>query len=47
MIKEGEWLNFDGSKKYCFGIHHNGNVLIKVNNNLVQINKDKVRLWQK
>ena len=47
MIKEGIWVNFDGKKKKCFGIHHNDNILIKMNGNLVQVNKDKVTLWQK
>lgn len=47
MIKEGIWVSFEGKKKKCFGIHHNNNVLIKMDGNLVQVNKDKVTLWQK
>jgi hypothetical protein len=47
MIKEGIWVNFEGKKKKCFGIHHNDNILIKMDGNLVQVNKDKVTLWQK
>ena len=47
MIKEGIWVSFEGKKKKCFGVHHNYNILIKMNGNLVQVNKDKVTLWQK
>lgn len=47
MIKEGIWVNFEGKKKKCFGIHYNDNILIKMDGNLVQVNKDKVTLWQK
>ena len=47
MIKEGIWVSFEGKKKKCFGVHHNDNILIKMNGNLVQVNKDKVTLWQK
>jgi len=47
MVKKGDWVNFEGIKKKCFGIHFNGNILVKMNNNLVQINTDKIKLWQK
>ena len=47
MIKKGDWVNYDNAKKKCFGIHFNGNILIKINNNIVQINKEKIKLWHK
>jgi len=45
MIKTGDWLNYNNIKKKCFGIHLNGNILIKMNNKVVQIDKEKIKLW--
>lgn len=42
MIKQGEWILVDGNKKKCFGIHTNGNYLIKNKGNLVQVFKERV-----
>ena len=36
---------YNGKKKKCFGIHFNGNYLIKMNETLVQVNKDKITLY--
>ena len=35
------WVNYNGKKKKLFGIHNNGNYLIKMNGTLVQIPKEK------
>jgi len=40
-----KWVMYDGKKKKCFGIHFNGNYLIKMNETLVQVNKDKITLY--
>ena len=45
MVKTGEWVNYNNKKKKCYGIHTNGNILIKMNNKIVQITKDKITLW--
>jgi len=37
-----EWITYNGKKKKSFGIHTNGNYLIKINGNLVQVPKEKV-----
>ena len=37
-----QWIIYNGKKKKCFGIHTNGNYLIKMNGNLVQVPKEKV-----
>ena len=42
MIKQGEWILVDGNKKKCFGVHTNGNYLIKNKGNLVQVFKERV-----
>jgi hypothetical protein len=42
MIKQGDWILVDGNKKKCFGIHINGNYLIKNKGNLVQVFKERV-----
>jgi len=42
MIKQGDWILVDGYKKKCFGIHTNGNYLIKNKGNLVQVYKERV-----
>lgn len=41
MFKKGDWILFNGKRKKCFGIHTNGNILIKMNRNLVQIPREK------
>lgn len=44
----GEWVLYDGAKKKVFGINHNGNILIKMERRLVQVQPWKcVRLMQK
>ncbi len=42
-IKAGDWISYNGKRKKCFGIHHNGNILIKMNGTLVQVNKEKCK----
>ena len=37
------WIIYNGKKK-SFGIHTNGNYLIKMNGNLVQVPKEKVQI---
>jgi len=44
MIEGGDWVYFDGKRKKCFGIHYNGNILIKMNNTLVQVPKNKIKI---
>jgi len=36
-MNTGEWVLYDGTRKKVFGINHNGNILIKMNRRLVQI----------
>ena len=36
-----DWITYNGKKKKLFGIHTNGNYLIKMNGTLVQIPKEK------
>lgn len=43
MIKEGDRIQFEGKMKKVFGIHTNGNILLKINGNLVQVYPDKVK----
>ena len=44
----GEWVLFDGTRKKVFGINHNGNLIIRMNGKLVQINPEKcARIAQK
>ncbi len=48
MIKQGDWVTYDDRRKKCFGIHNNGNILIKMNRTLVQITPEKInKIWQK
>ena len=35
------WVIYNGKNKKLFGIHTNGNYIVKMNGNLVQIPKDK------
>jgi len=44
-MKKGDWLLYNNKRKKCFGIHHNGNILIKMNGTLVQVNKDKIQTY--
>jgi hypothetical protein len=39
-----DWITYNGKKKKLFGVHTNGNYLIKMNGTLVQIPKEKVIL---
>jgi len=41
-----KWIIFLGKKKKVFGIHTNGNYLIKMNGNLVQIPKEKTQPYE-
>jgi len=43
MFKQGDWILVDGKKKKCFGIHTNGNYLIKNQGNLAQVPKERVQ----
>ena len=36
------WIIYNGKRKKSFGIHTNGNYLIKMNSTLVQVPKEKV-----
>ena len=46
MIKKGDWIIVDGyQKKKCFGIHTNGNYIVKMNGTLVQIPKEKIEIY--
>jgi len=44
-MKKGDWILYNNKRKKCFGIHHNGNILIKINGTLVQVNKDKIQTY--
>jgi len=44
-MKKGDWILYNNKRKKCFGIHHNGNILIKMNGTLVQVNKDKIQTY--
>jgi len=44
-IKKGDWILYNEKRKKCFGIHHNGNILIKMNNTIVQVSKEKIRTY--
>ena len=44
-MKKGDWILNNNKRKKCFGIHHNGNILIKMNGTLVQVNKDKIQTY--
>ena len=45
-MKAGDWIIYNNKRKKCFGIHFNGNILIKMNGTLVQVPHKKTRLWQ-
>jgi len=42
-MKAGGWITYNNKRKKCFGIHFNGNILIKMNGTLVQVNKEKCK----
>ena len=44
-IKKGDWILYNEKRKKCFGIHHNDNILIKMNGTLVQVNKSKCKTY--
>tara|TARA_R110000803_G_scaffold54123_3_gene110787 strand:+ start:460 stop:669 length:210 start_codon:yes stop_codon:yes gene_type:complete len=44
-IKKGDWVLYNSKRKKCFGIHFNGNILIKMNNTIVQVSKEKIRTY--
>jgi|TARA_B100000780_G_scaffold63301_1_gene41200 hypothetical protein len=44
-IQKGDWVIYDDKRKKCFGIHHNGNILIKMNRVLVQIPKKQIKTY--
>jgi hypothetical protein len=43
-MKKGDWLLYNNKRKKCFGIHHNGNILLKMNGTIVQVHKEKVKI---
>ena len=42
-MKAGDWITYNDKRKKCFGIHFNGNILIKMNRVLVQVPKNKCK----
>jgi hypothetical protein len=42
MIEAPKWITYYGKRKKCFGIHTNGNYIIKMNNKLVQVSNEMV-----
>jgi hypothetical protein len=44
-MKMGDWILYNGKRKKFLGIHHNGNILIKMNGNMVQVNKSKCKTY--
>ena len=42
LLKKGDWIEYEGKRKKCFGIHTNGNILIKMDGNLVQVYPEKI-----
>ena len=43
-MKAGDWILYNNKRKKCFGIYFNGNILIKMNGTLVQVNKEKCKI---
>lgn len=41
-----QWVMYNGQKKKCFGIHTNGNYLIKMNRTLVQVYPEKISKYE-
>ena len=44
-IGDIDWILYNNKRKKCFGVHHNGNILIKMNGTLVQVNKSKCKTY--
>ena len=42
---EGDWILYNNKRKKCFGVHHNGNILIKMNGTIVQVNEEKIKTY--
>jgi|TARA_B100001094_G_scaffold109002_1_gene104933 hypothetical protein len=45
MAKSPKWILYNDKKKKCFGIHTNGNYIVKMNGTLVQIPKEKIEIY--
>ena len=43
-IQNGDWIIYGGKRKICYGTHHNGNILIKMNGRIVQVPKLNINL---
>ena len=43
MIEAPKWITYYGKRKKCFGIHTNGNYIIKINGKLVQVSNEMVK----
>ena len=46
-MKKGDWILYNNKRKKCFGIHQggNGNILIKMNGTIVQVNEEKIKTY--
>ena len=44
-MKKGDWILYNNKRKKCFGVHHNGNILIKMNGTIVQVNEEKIKTY--
>ena len=44
-MKKGDWILYNGKRKKFLGIHHNGNILIRMNGTIVQVNKSKCEIY--
>ena len=44
-MKKGDWLLYNNKRKKCFGIHTNGNYLIKNEGSLAQVPKERVKTY--
>ena len=42
-MKKGDWILYNNKRKKCFGVHHNGNILIKMNGTIVQVREEKIK----
>ncbi len=45
-MNKGDWIKYNGKRKKCFGVHTNGNILIKMNNTLVQVYKSNITTYE-
>jgi hypothetical protein len=45
MMKAGDWITYNNKRKKCYGVHFNGNILIKMNGTLVQVNKSNCKTY--